>query len=165
MLVKSKKLTAGYWKYCDGVDLGYVGKIKKINCRVLEILAKDEYIPVVAPIGVGPGGESYNINADTVAGELAAALKAEKLIFLTDIDGIRRDPEDPESIISVISIDEVYDLIHKGIIDGGMVPKVEGCIKGIEQGVNRTHIINGTIPHPILLEIFTDKGIGTMVTR
>ena len=149
----------------DGVDLGYVGKIKKINCRVLEILAKDEYIPVVAPIGVGPGGESYNINADTVAGELAAALKAEKLIFLTDIDGIRRDPEDPESIISVISIDEVYDLIHKGIIDGGMVPKVEGCIKGIEQGVNRTHIINGTIPHPILLEIFTDKGIGTMVTR
>ncbi|NLO82641.1 MAG: acetylglutamate kinase [Clostridiales bacterium] len=149
----------------DGVDLGYVGKIKNINCRVLEILAKDEYIPVVAPIGVGPDSESYNINADTVAGELAAALKAEKLIFLTDIDGIRLDPKDPESIISVITIDEVYELIRKGIIDGGMVPKVEGCIKGIEQGVNRTHIINGTIPHPILLEIFTDKGIGTMVTR
>ena len=147
----------------DGVDLGYVGKIKNINCRVLEILAKDEYIPVVAPIGVGPDSESYNINADTVAGELAAALKAEKLIFLTDIDGIRLDPKDPESIISVITIDEVYELIRKGIIDGGMVPKVEGCIKGIEQGVNRTHIINGTIPHPILLEIFTDKGIGTMV--
>lgn len=149
----------------DGVDLGYVGKIKNINCKVVEILAKDEYIPVIAPIGVGPDGQSYNINADTVAGEVAAALKAEKLIFLTDVDGIRRDPQDPESIISVITVEEVYDLIDKGIISGGMIPKVKGCIKSIEQGVKRTHIVNGTIPHPLLLEIFTDKGIGTMVTR
>jgi len=146
------------------VNLGYVGKIKKINCKVLEILARDEYIPVIAPIGVGPDGHSYNINADTVAGEIAAALKAEKLIFLTDVDGIRKDPQDPESVISVITVKEVYDLLDRGIITGGMIPKVMGCIKSIEQGVKRTHIVNGTIPHPILLEIFTDKGIGTMVT-
>jgi acetylglutamate kinase len=149
----------------DGVDLGYVGEIKRINSKVLELLAKDEYIPVVAPIGSGPEGKSYNINADTVAGEIAAALKAEKLIFLTDIDGIYRNPEDPGSLISVINIKETYHLIEKGIISGGMIPKVEGCIKGIKEGVNRTHILNGTIPHPILLEIFTDKGIGTMVIQ
>ena len=148
-----------------GIDLGFVGEITHINCKVLELLAKDEYIPVVAPIGVGNDGTTYNINADTVAGEIAAALKAEKLIFLTDVDGIRRDPDDADSLISVITVDEIHRLIENGVISGGMIPKVEGCIKGIEKGVNRTHILNGTIPHPILLEIFTDKGIGTMVTR
>lgn len=149
----------------DGVDLGFVGEITNINIQLLELLAKDQYIPVIAPVGVGPNGESYNINADTVAGEIAAALKAEKLIFLTDIDGIRRVPDDATSLISAISINEIYDLIEKKIIQGGMIPKVRGCIKAIEKGVNRTHILDGTIPHPILLEIFTDKGIGTMVTR
>jgi acetylglutamate kinase len=109
-------------------------------------------------------GETYNINADTVAGEIAAALKAEKLIFLTDIDGIYRDHKDPKSLISTITVKETYELIERGVISGGMIPKVQGCIKGIEMGVNRTHILNGTIPHPILLEIFTDVGIGTMVT-
>lgn len=149
----------------DGVDLGYVGQITKINSKVLNLLADDEYIPVVSPIGIGPDGQSYNINADTVAGEIAAAMRAEKLIFLTDIDGICKNPEDPDSIISVISVDEIFELINEGVINGGMIPKVQGCIRGIQQGVNRTHIINGTIPHPLLLEIFTDKGIGTMVTR
>lgn len=149
----------------DNVDLGYVGKIKNINTRVLDLLSQDEYIPVVAPIGIGPDGQSYNINADTVAGDIAAALKAEKLIFLTDIDGIYREPDNPESLVSVIMMDEVYRLIDKDVISGGMIPKVMGCIKGIEEGVNRTHILNGTLPHPILLEIFTDTGIGTMVTR
>jgi len=148
----------------NGVDLGYVGEIKRINCKVLDLLAKDEYIPVIAPIGIGPDGQSYNINADTVAGEIAAALKAEKLMFLTDIDGIRMDPADPDSLISSITVSEVHDLIDKGVITGGMIPKVLSCIQGIEKGVNRTHILNGTIPHPLLLEIFTDKGIGTMVT-
>lgn len=149
----------------DGVDLGYVGQITKINVKLLQMLSQDEYIPVIAPIGIGPGGESYNINADTVAGEVAAALKAEKLMFLTDIDGVRMNPEDPSSLISIISVDHIYRLIEQKVISGGMIPKVMGCIRGIEQGVNRTHIVNGTIPHPILLEIFTDKGIGTMVTR
>jgi acetylglutamate kinase len=149
----------------DGVDYGFVGQISKVNVKLLETLAHEEYIPVIAPIGVGPDGQSYNINADTVAGEIAAALKAEKLMFLTDIDGVRMKPEDPSTLISVISVDNVYRLIEQKVISGGMIPKVMGCIKGIEQGVNRTHIVNGTIPHPVLLEIFTDKGIGTMLTR
>ncbi|HHY82603.1 MAG TPA: acetylglutamate kinase [Clostridiales bacterium] len=148
----------------DGVDLGFVGKITKVNCKVLEILAADEYIPVVAPIGIGPDGTAYNINADTAASEIAAAMKAEKLIFLTDIDGIYRDPKNPGSLISAITVSEINELIKEGVISGGMIPKVQGCIKGIEMGVKRTHILNGTIPHPILLEIFTDVGIGTMVT-
>ena len=148
----------------DGVDLGYVGKVTNVNSRVLEILANDDYIPVVAPIGIGPDGTVYNINADTAASEIAAAMKAEKLIFLTDIDGIYRNPEDPSSLISAISVPEVNELIKQGVISGGMIPKVQGCIKGVEMGVKRTHILNGTIPHPILLEIFTDVGIGTMVT-
>ena len=108
---------------------------------------------------------SYNINADTAAAEIAAALQAEKLIFLTDIDGIRLDPQDPESLISVITVERINELIADGTISGGMIPKVQGCIRSIELGVNRTHILNGTIPHPVLLEIFTDKGIGTMVVR
>ncbi len=149
----------------EGVDLGFVGQISKVNVKLLEMLAQEEYIPVIAPIGVGADGQSYNINADTVAGEIAAALKAEKLMFLTDIDGVRMNPEDPSSLISVISVDNVYRLIEQKVISGGMIPKVMGCIKGIEQGVNRTHIVNGTVPHPVLLEIFTDKGIGTMLTR
>jgi acetylglutamate kinase len=149
----------------DGTDLGHVGQITSINTNLLDLLVKDEYIPVIAPIGVGKDGESYNINADTVAGEIAAALSAQKLMFLTDIDGIRSDPDDPESLISIITIDEIYDYIESGVISGGMLPKVDGCIKAIENGVKRTHILNGTIPHPILLEIFTDKGIGTMVRK
>ena len=149
----------------DGVDLGYVGDIVNINTRLIEFLAYDEYIPVIAPVGVGPDGLSYNINADTVAGEIAARLKAEKLMFLTDIDGIRGDPKDPATLMHEIGIEEIHRLIKDGSIEGGMIPKVLGCIHSVEQGVNRTHILDGTIPHPILLEIFTDKGIGTMVVR
>lgn len=158
-LIEAKKKDA-----VNGVDLGFVGEITKINCKVLDLLAKDEYIPVVAPIGVGTDGQTYNINADTVAGEIAASLQAEKLIFLTDIDGVRKIPEDPNSIISMLSVAEIHQLINSGVISGGMIPKVQGCIKGIEKGVKGTHIVNGTIPHPLLLEIFTDTGIGTMVT-
>lgn len=148
----------------NGVDLGYVGQITHINTKLLEILARDEYIPVIAPIGVDKDGNSYNINADTVAGEIAAALKAEKLMFLTDIDGIYLDPNDKDSLISRITVSEINRLIDEGVISGGMIPKVQGCINAVLGGVGRTHIVNGTIPHPILLEIFTDKGIGTMVT-
>jgi acetylglutamate kinase len=159
-LIQAKKKTTK-----DGFDLGYVGQIAKINVQILNELTENGYIPVIAPIGVGEDGESYNINADTVAGEIAAALHAEKLMFLTDIDGIQMDPGDPETLISIISVDQIYRLMEQRIIKGGMIPKVMGCIKGIEQGVSRTHIVNGTSPHPIILEIFTDKGIGTMVTR
>jgi acetylglutamate kinase len=145
-------------------DLGYVGKITKINSKVLDLIAKDEYIPVVAPIGVGPGGKSYNINADTVAGEIAAAVKAEKLMLLTDTEGVKMS-KDSKEILAALTIEEVHSLIERKIINGGMIPKVLGCIEALERGVGRTHIIDGRIPHCLLLEIFTYKGIGTMIMK
>ncbi len=145
-------------------DIGYVGTITKINSKVLDLISKDEYIPVVAPIGVGPNGESYNINADTVAGEIAAALQAEKLMLLTDVEGVKPS-KDSDNITPALTIDEVYDLIDKKVIAGGMIPKVLGCVDAVEKGVGRTHIIDGRIPHCILLEIFTYKGIGTMIMK
>jgi len=146
------------------VDLGYVGKITKINSKLIELIAKDEYIPVVAPIGVGKDGQSYNINADTVAGEIAAALKAEKLILLTDIEGVKIN-KDSDEIIPALTAAEAHELIDKKVIDGGMIPKVLGCIDALDKGVGRTHIIDGRIPHCLLLEIFTNKGIGTMIMK
>jgi acetylglutamate kinase len=155
-----------YRPVVDGAeeDIGYVGRITKINSRVLELIAKDEYIPVVAPIGIGKDGHSYNINADTVAGEIAAALQAEKLILLTDVEGVKMSKDSPE-ILYALTASEVHDLIEKKIINGGMIPKVLGCLEAIERGVGRTHIIDGRIPHCILLEIFTYKGIGTMIMK
>lgn len=155
-----------YTTQIDGkeTDLGYVGKITHINSKVLELIAKDEYIPVVAPIGVGPKGESYNINADTVAGEIAAALQAEKLMLLTDVEGVKPSAGSSD-IISSLTIDEAQDLIQRKIINGGMIPKIQGCIEALDKGVGRTHIIDGRIPHCILLEIFTNKGIGTMIMK
>ncbi len=157
-LITAKKLVTK-----TGTDLGFVGEVTKVNTKLLDLLTSDEYIPVIAPIGTDEKGNTYNINADTVAGEIAAALKAEKLIFLTDIDGIRKDENDPKSLINIISEQEIMDMIKNGEIAGGMLPKVDGCIKALNSGVNRTHILNGTIAHPIILEIFTDSGIGTMV--
>ncbi len=148
------------------LDIGFVGKIVKINTHVLEMLANDEYIPVVAPIGVGKDGESYNINADTVAGEIAVALNAEKLMTLTDVEGVKiRNEQDEEVVISTLNEAEIHDLIRRGIISGGMIPKVTGCLDMVKRGVGRAHIIDGRIPHCLLLEIFTNKGIGTMITR
>ena len=149
----------------DGVDLGHVGDIVSINTKLLEALCRDEYIPVISSVGTDENGESYNINADTAAAAVATALKAEKLIFLTDIDGVRSDPDDPASLFAVLSTEQAMNLIADGTISGGMIPKVTACVDAIEKGVKRVHIINGTIPHPIILEIFTDKGIGTMFER
>ena len=145
-------------------DLGYVGRITRINSKVLDLIAKDEYIPVVAPIGVGTDGQSYNINADTVAGEIAAALKAEKLMLLTDVEGVKMS-RDSKDILTSLTIKEVNELIEKKVINGGMIPKVLGCVEALEKGVGRAHIIDGRIPHAILLEIFTYKGIGTMIMK
>lgn len=145
------------------VDLGFVGKITKINTHVLEVLSRDEYIPVVAPIGTDQNGQSYNINADTVAAELACALKAEKLMLLTDVEGVKASNKTGE-ILHALTVKEVHELIDKGVIIGGMIPKVLGCVHAVERGVSRAHIIDGRIPHCILLEIFTNKGIGTMIT-
>jgi len=156
-------------KHCetiDGqlVDLGFVGSITKINTHVLEVLSRDEYIPVVAPIGTDKNGQSYNINADTVAAELASALSAEKLILLTDVEGVKSSNETGD-ILHAITSEEVHKLIANKVIVGGMIPKVLGCIHALENGVGRAHIIDGRIPHCILLEIFTNKGIGTMITQ
>lgn len=145
-------------------DIGYVGKITNINSKLLELVAKDEYIPVIAPIGVGKDGQSYNINADTVAGEIASALKAEKLILLTDVEGVKPSKESKE-IMHALTASEVHDLIDKKVINGGMIPKVLGCLEALDKGVGRTHIIDGRLPHCILLEIFTNKGIGTMIMK
>ncbi len=145
------------------VDLGFVGHITRINTHLLEVLARDEYIPVVAPIGTDHFGQSYNINADTVAAEVACALKAEKLILLTDVEGVKTS-RDSDEILYALTVKEVHALIEEGVIVGGMIPKVLGCVQAVERGVGRAHIIDGRIPHCILLEIFTNKGIGTMIT-
>ena len=142
-----------------------MGEITRINPEIIETIRGEGYIPVVAPIGVGKDGETYNINADYVAGEVAAALKANKLVLLTDVEGILEDRRDPASLISVIRTADVPDYIERGIIAGGMIPKVECCVRALNQGVGRTHIIDGRILHSILLEVFTDKGVGTMVVK
>ncbi len=147
------------------IDIGYVGRIVRINTKVLETLASDEYIPVVAPIGIGASGESYNINADTVASEIAAALKAEKLMMLTDVPGVMRSDESGENqVIAALTEAEIIDLVDREVIKGGMIPKVLGCLDTVRRGVGRAHIIDGRIPHCLLLEIFTNRGIGTMIT-
>lgn len=148
------------------IDVGYVGKITKINVKVIEMLANDEYIPVIAPIGVGKDGESYNINADTVASEVAAALKAEKLITLTDVAGVlEKDENGNDKLIPVLDEESINECINKGIITGGMIPKLYGCLDIIKRGVSKAHIIDGRVPHSLLLEIFTAKGIGTMIVK
>lgn len=145
------------------VDLGYVGKINKINSNLIDVLTQENYIPVIAPLGTDESGNTLNLNADTVAGSLASDINAEKLVVLTDVPGILTDPNDPESIIRRIHVDELKELVKEGIITGGMIPKVETCINAVENGVKTAHILDGRIEHSILLEIFTKDGIGTMV--
>jgi len=147
------------------VDIGYVGDISKVNPEIITTIVNEGYIPVVAPVAVGADGESYNINADYAAGCLAAELGADKLIILTDVEGILEDRNDPGSLISVLHVDEFSTLVEQGKIDGGMIPKVECCLDALAGGVRTTHILDGRVPHSILLEVFTDKGIGTMVEK
>lgn len=144
-------------------DMGFVGEVDRINPGILHRLLDDEFIPVVATIGTDTFGQAYNINADTVAGAIAEALGAEKLVYLTDIEGLRRVVDDPASLIRQTSPDELDDLMADGTIAGGMIPKVESCARAVRGGVKRAHILDGRIPHVLLLELFTDAGIGTMV--
>ena len=146
-------------------DLGFVGQVAAINPTILERLLNEDLIPVVATIGTDVAGQAYNINADTVAGALAAALGAEKLVYLTDIEGLRRDVDDPASLIRQTTAAELEALVADGTLSGGMIPKVESCIAAVRGGVRRAHILDGRVPHVLLLEIFTDAGIGTMVTE
>ena len=144
-------------------ELGFVGDVEKINPGILQRLLDDEFVPVVATIGVDASGQAYNINADTVAGAIAEALGAEKLVYLTDIEGLRRIVTDAESLIRQTTPDELDELLNDGTIAGGMIPKVESCVHAVRNGVKRAHILDGRIPHVLLLELFTDSGIGTMV--
>jgi acetylglutamate kinase len=146
-------------------DLGFVGEVDSINARVLSDLIGDGYIPIIASIGAGGRGESYNINADTVAAEVAAAIKADKIIFLTDVEGLYRDFAQKHTLISALTYAECKTMVDDKEVEGGMLPKVRGCMRAIEAGVHRAHILNGTIPHAMLLEIFTNEGIGTMISE
>ena len=148
----------------SGVDYGYVGKIVNINTEVLETLIKKDFIPVIATVGVDKAGKAYNVNADTAAGAIGGSLRAEKLLYLTDIDGIREDENDPKSLIAETTVAHLREMIADGRIHGGMAPKALSCIDAIERGMKNVLILNGTVPHSILLELFTDSGIGTMVT-
>lgn len=152
-------------KTIDGevIDLGLVGEVDQINTDLLEMFLEHDIIPVISPIGIANDGTSLNLNADTAAGEIASAIDAEKLIVLTDVPGVLRDPSDPTSLIKKIRISEVPDLIEQGIITGGMIPKIETCVNAVENGVKSCHIIDGRKKHSLLLEIFTTYGIGTMI--
>ena len=147
------------------VDLGFVGKIIGVNTESITALDRADYIPIIAPIGIGVEGQTYNINADTMAGEIASAFQAEKLIVLTDTLGILRDLSDTSSLMPTIRMREIDPLIEEGLIAGGMLPKVEACTTALMGGVYKTHIIDGRIPHSLLLEVFTEGGIGTEIVR
>lgn len=144
------------------IDVGYVGKITKVNSAIIKSLCEDEYIPVIAPIGTDKNGQSYNINADTVASAVATAMGAEKLIYLTDVEGVK---DNNGNIIFEITTENAEKLIEDGTISGGMIPKSRACMEAVQKGVNRVHIIDGRILHSIILEIFTDTGIGTMFKK
>jgi acetylglutamate kinase len=147
------------------VDLGFVGEVEQINPTVINYLVGTGYIPVIAPIGIDSEGHSLNINADTVAAELAAAIHAKKLILLTNVAGVMRDPSDEKTLISQLTPEEAQKLIQEGVIKKGMIPKVEACVRAVQAGVERAHILKGTMPHALLLEILTESGVGTMIER
>ena len=149
-------------KLIKAEDLGYVGEIVEVNTDVIQDAIDKGYTPVVSTIAGGYGGEVYNINADTAAAQIAAKLKACKLILMTDICGLLRDKDDESTLIPVVNVSEVPHLKKQGIISGGMIPKIDCCVEAVRQGVGRAHIIDGRTPHSILIEMFTDQGIGTM---
>ena len=150
-------------KYSNGEDIGFVGEITNFNAKILWDLLEKDFLPVVAPIGLDENFNMYNINADDAACAIAQAMNAEKLAFLTDVEGVMRDPSDKNSLISELTIEEARELIGNGNIGGGMLPKINNCISAIENGVSRVHILDGRIAHCLLLEIFTNKGIGTAI--
>lgn len=150
-------------KYSDGKDIGFVGDIKEVDIKIIEDLLDDDFLPIVFPVGMDDSFRTYNINADEAAGAIAKALKAEKLAFLSDVEGVRRNADDPDSVISELYVHEAEEMIKTGAIRGGMLPKISNCIDAIESGVSRVHIMDGRIPHSLLLEIFTNKGIGTAI--
>jgi acetylglutamate kinase len=155
-------IQAGKKKHPSGVDLGYVGAIRQINPELLHLLIREQFIPVVSPIGMGASGETYNINADTVAAAIAVALEARKVIFMTDVNGVLSDGQE---LISYLSVASAEDLIANKVITGGMVPKIQAALDCVKANVPSAHIINGTDPHSVIAELFTDQGIGTQIVQ
>ncbi len=152
-------------KYSNGQDIGFVGNITEVNPKILSDLLEKDFLPIVCPVGMDENFQTYNINADDAACAIAKEMHAEKLAFLTDIEGVYRDPQDPSTLISKLFVKEARDLIDSGNVGGGMIPKLQNCVDAIEGGVSRVHILDGRIKHCLLLEIFTDKGIGTAILR
>ena len=150
-------------KLSNGEDIGFVGEVKEVNPKLILDLIENDFLPVICPVGTDENGNSYNINADDAACAIAKAVKAEKLAFLTDIEGVYRDKDDPGTLISELDLEEAHELIKDGYIGGGMLPKLNNCIDAVENGVSRVHIMDGRIPHCLLLEIFTNNGIGTAI--
>ena len=150
-------------KYSNGEDIGFVGEVKNVDPSIIYTLLENDFLPIICPIGVDDDFNTYNINADDAACAIATAVNAEKLAFLTDIEGVYKDPSDKSTLISELSLDEARELISDGFIGGGMLPKLNNCIDAIESGVSRVHILDGRKPHCLLLEIFTNKGIGTAI--
>lgn len=150
-------------KLSNGEDIGFVGDVKQVNAQILYDLLEKDFLPIICPIGMDDDYNTYNINADDAACAIARAMQVEKLAFLTDIEGVYKDPKDPSTLISELEVEEAKYLIKDGYIGGGMLPKLQNCIDAIESGVSRVHIIDGRIPHCLLLEIFTNKGIGTAI--
>ncbi len=151
-------------KFVNGKNIGFVGNIVKVNTDIIDTMIENDYIPVIAPIGMdSAANQSYNINADDAACAIAAALGAEKLAFLTDIEGVYKNPEDPSSLMSELTLSEAEELIDNGYVGGGMIPKLKNCIESVKNGVSRVHIIDGRTPHCLLLEFYTKKGIGTAI--
>ena len=152
-------------KYSEGQDIGFVGNITEVNTKILEDLLENDFLPIVSPIGLDDKFETYNINADDAACAIAKAMHADKLAFLTDIEGVYKDPDDKSTFISRLTVSQAKELISEGYIGGGMLPKLNNCTDAIENGVNRVHILDGRKAHTLLLEFFTRKGIGTMFFR
>ncbi len=152
-------------KYSDGQDIGYVGDIKEVDAKILYDLLENDFLPIVAPIGMDDNFETYNINADDAACAIAKAVGADKLVFLTDVEGLYRDFEDKSTFISRLTASEADELIESGIIGGGMLPKLNNCTSAVKNGVSRVHILDGRIPHCLLLEIFTNHGVGTAIIK
>ncbi len=157
-MIKVKKLKCEH-------DLGFVGDVTSVDTTVVKRLIKDNIIPVIYPLGIGRDGNTYNVNADDVASSLAMALKAEKFVLLTNVNGIMKDKDDPKTLYNTIKAQEVERLIKKNIVNAGMIPKARSCINATKGGVKKAHILNAGIPHALLLEIFTDKGIGTEIMK
>lgn len=152
-------------KMVNGEDIGFVGNITGVDTHLIDTLLANDYIPIIAPIGMDKKFQSYNINADDAACAIAMAVGAEKLAFLTDIEGVYANPEDKSSLISVLTLDKANELMDSGFIGGGMLPKLRNCIEAVKEGVAGVHILDGRIPHALLLEFFTDKGIGTAIVK